>query len=68
MQLLNSETTRPRCLKCGAELERASVILGLGQLAERIFDCPRCGYVEVVPLRHAHSPKRVNVPAQGKVK
>jgi hypothetical protein len=51
MQRPSPETERPRCPKCGAELERADVILGLGQLAGRIFECRRCDYVEVASLR-----------------
>jgi hypothetical protein len=50
MQRPSPETERPRCPRCGAELERADVILGLGQLAGRIFECRQCGYVEVVPV------------------
>jgi hypothetical protein len=54
MQRPSLETERPRCPKCGAELERADVILGLGKLAGRIFECRQCGYVEVMPVRTPH--------------
>jgi hypothetical protein len=44
----NPEIVRPRCPKCGAVMDHASVMPGLGKLAERIFECSRCGHVQMV--------------------
>jgi hypothetical protein len=45
----NPNLMRPRCSRCGAAMEQASVIPGLGALAPRIFQCGKCGHVELLP-------------------
>ena len=45
----NPSIVRPRCTKCGAAMQRASVIPGFGRFSHRIFKCDRCGETEIIP-------------------
>lgn len=40
---------RPRCEKCQALMDLAPMIPGLGEFADRIFECSKCGNVQVLP-------------------
>ena len=38
---------RPRCPHCDADMEHPEIIPGLGELAQRLFKCPRCHCIGV---------------------
>ncbi len=40
---------RPRCDKCQAFMDIAPMIPGLGEFADRIFECSKCANVQVLP-------------------
>jgi hypothetical protein len=39
----------PSCPKCQIPLELFPVVPGLGHLAHRIFECGKCGYIQIAP-------------------
>jgi C4-type Zn-finger protein len=45
----SEEIARPTCPKCQASMDLASYIPGLGDLAERIFKCSKCGHILIKP-------------------
>jgi hypothetical protein len=42
------ELVGPRCSRCGAAMEPANVIPGLGAIAKRIFQCVKCRHIELI--------------------
>jgi hypothetical protein len=41
-------TSGPICSKCGGPMRRANAIAGLSQLADVIYECCKCGHVELI--------------------
>jgi hypothetical protein len=44
----------PSCAKCQIPMDMAPMVAGLGHLANRIFECSRCGDIKVLsePVLH----------------
>jgi hypothetical protein len=40
----------PRCGKCQWPMEHANVMPGMGILGDHIFECRRCGNLQVTPI------------------
>jgi transposase len=39
--------TPPACSKCQSRMWPAKVIPGLSELAQRIFECSKCGHLQI---------------------
>ena len=39
----------PSCAECQIDMEMMPMVAGLGNLADRIFGCGRCGYITILP-------------------
>jgi hypothetical protein len=40
----------PQCSRCQSSMERANVMPGMGILGDHIFQCRRCGNLQVTPI------------------
>jgi ribosomal protein S27AE len=43
------ETDQRHCPQCQAPMDMAPHVPGLGHLAGRIFECSKCGHVQIAP-------------------
>jgi hypothetical protein len=46
---LPEEIVPPACPKCQIPMDLIPLVLGLGHLANRIFECRGCGEIQVAP-------------------
>jgi transposase len=49
MAEIQSASAQRYCPKCQAAMELAPPVPGLGHFAHRIFECRKCGHIQIAP-------------------